>query len=178
MRWHTSVNTWEEKNETQSSVDRLHPGGALLRLRSECEGYHNARPNVIATGSGTLDLTDLTLFAANNSTGVFIDPTTPLLIMGSTIIVGGVDLYEGISGPTTFRTGDFSTFASTGSGNELGILSESRLVVPHDYVSGMELSATATWDNTTIDALGATPGIYTWNCWTKRNRRPRSRARP
>jgi hypothetical protein len=72
------------------------------------------------------------------------------------------DSYEGISGPTTFGTSDFFIVASAGTGNTLGIICcvpvadevVPILLVPHGYVSGTELSGTATWDNTTIAALG------------------------
>jgi hypothetical protein len=36
-----------------------------------------------------------------------------------------------------------------------------QIAVPGDYVSGMFLSGTATWNDTTLAALGVTPGIYT-----------------
>jgi hypothetical protein len=60
--------------------------------------------------------------------------------------------------------------ASTGTGNTLGIICCAPvddevvpiLLVPHGYVSGTELSGTATWDNTTLGVLGVTPGVSTW----------------
>jgi hypothetical protein len=42
-------------------------------------------PNVVATGSGTIDFTDLTLLCANCSTAIEINPTSPLLVVGSPI---------------------------------------------------------------------------------------------
>ena len=36
------------------------------------------------------------------------------------------------------------------------------LEVPSGYVSGVTLSNTTTWDNTTISGMGLTPGTYSW----------------
>jgi hypothetical protein len=70
--------------------------------------------------------------------------------------------YKGISGPT-FITSTRNTVASSGVGGPAGVVGEFHwLVVPFDHVSGMPLSATATFDNTTISDLGVPPGIYTW----------------
>jgi hypothetical protein len=130
-------------------------------------------PNVVATDSGTVNFNDLT-FRGGGSTVVAIWPIGGFLVVGST---GVNDSYDSISGPTTFGTGDFFIMASTGIGNTLGIIccvpvddaAVPILLVPHGYVSGTELSGTATWDNTTIAALGVTPGIYTWTWGTGAN---------
>lgn len=116
--------------------------------------------NVVATGSGSIDLTDLTalLWYAGPS---YIGASSADLIVGSAGI--GFDQYTGISGPTQFGTGGYF-FASTGSGDQAGIENNApgRVAVPHQYVSGTLLSSDATWDNTTLAALGVTPGTYTW----------------
>jgi hypothetical protein len=44
-----------------------------------------------------------------------------------------------------------------------------RLAVPQGYMSDTPLSSTATWNNTTIAALGATPGSCSWTWGTGAN---------
>ena len=120
-------------------------------------------PNVVATGSGTIDLTDLTFFGHGAAPGAYIYPLGAKLLVGSAISVLDFDIYAGISGPTTIGSEDIPIIASTSTGDALGISGfVEMLSVPHDYVSGTPLSSIATWDNTTIAALGADPGTYTW----------------
>jgi PEP-CTERM motif len=66
----------------------------------------------------------------------------------------------GAIGPSNFGPGTIQ-FASSGGGDAAGILSQD-IYVPANYVSGSQLSDSATWNNTTISALGLTPGTYTW----------------
>lgn len=115
-------------------------------------------PNVVATGTGTVDLTSLSL-AGTNNLGPFVFPGPAVLLEGNG---GFYDVYGHISGPSTFGSGG-ETFASTGTGNPLAIDGfGGGIAVPHGYLSGTLLSSTATWDNTTLPTLGVTDGIYTW----------------
>lgn len=115
-------------------------------------------PNVVATGSGTIDLTGLTSFGSsyfNNE----LYPTNGILGVGPS---GTIDLYTGESGPFSFGGGSVS-YPSSASGDsvfleDFGI----GIDVPHDYLSGSSLSSSATFDGATIASLGLTPGIYTW----------------
>ena len=60
-------------------------------------------------------------------------------------------------------SGGLPTIASTSTGDALGIVGFLEILsVPHDYVSRTPLSGAATWDDTTLAALGVTPGTYTW----------------
>jgi hypothetical protein len=79
-------------------------------------------------------------------------------------------LYFGISGPTSFGTGNFTPVSSE-SGQFAGIIDgitigslSGAVLVPDGYTSGSTLTSSATWDSTTISGLGLTPGtyIYTW----------------
>jgi hypothetical protein len=59
------------------------------------------------------------------------------------------------------------TAANSGSGDMVGIsdgpvFGQPIVTVPSGYVSGVALSDMATYDNTTLGTLGATPGTYTW----------------
>jgi hypothetical protein len=117
--------------------------------------------DVVATGSGSLDLTGLSfLFSGVDSPGV--TPLLGVLALGPPIT--SVDAYTGATGPLSFGGGSF-THASSGNGDLVaveGALGD--IVVPEGYVSGTSLSGGATFDNTTIAGLGLTPGtyIYTW----------------
>lgn len=116
--------------------------------------------DVVANGSGTLDLTGLR-FAG--SAGVSSSAMTPLIgyiVTGST--VSATSLYSGVSGPTGFGSG-FLTDASSGTGDLVGIIgSAQELQVPAGFDSGSPVSDTATYANQTFSSLGATPGSYTW----------------
>ena len=119
--------------------------------------------NVVATGSGTLDLTGLTFVERVNSSSGDIHPSIALLYTGPTIS-GPVDFYFGLTGPTKFGSGG-EIFANSGSGQPVGLTNFAAagdLVVPAGYASGSALSDTTTWDNQTFTTLGVTPGTYEW----------------
>ena len=117
-------------------------------------------PNVVATGSGTIDLTGLNLISPAPASSIVV-PSLGIIILGTS--PGTVDAYTGVTGPSSF--GSFVETLSTSSTGDLvgiaGIAGE--LAVPTGYVSGSALSDTATWDNATFASLGLTPGIYTWS---------------
>ena len=116
--------------------------------------------NVVATGSGSLDLTGLSfLFSGVDSSGV--NPSSAVIVVGPSVVTS-VDVYSGATGPISFGGGSF-THASSGSGDLVGIEGIfGDIVVPEGYSSGTSLSGSATFDNTTIAGLGLTPGIYTY----------------
>ena len=76
--------------------------------------------NVVANGSGAINLTGLTFFSPG------IDFTARIRAGGGVIITGppggsgDVDLYTGFTGPTSFGSG-FFFFPNTGSGDIVGI---------------------------------------------------------
>jgi hypothetical protein len=124
--------------------------------------------NVVATGSGSIDLTDLTGFTGTGSIGAGITPTQPLFIIGSPS--GSFAYYEFISGPTSFGSGS-GAGASTTSGEQVGInccddLGGPALGVDLFYSSGSPISNAATYDNATFTSLGVTPGTYVWTWGT------------
>jgi hypothetical protein len=127
--------------------------------------------NVVATGSGTLDFTDIF-----HNTNYEISPFSP----GVTPSVGylGVGyqyntcdcqhetfayVYEGLSGPTSFGSGGFTAASST-SGATVGIVgSNGGLILPYSYSPGGSLlPSTTTWDHATIAGLGLKDGTYVW----------------
>jgi hypothetical protein len=117
-------------------------------------------PNVVATGSGTVDLTDLTYRGGAGST-----PSGEVVGKNGAVEVGAgrVILYSGVSGPDSFGTGSAS--GSSGSGDTFGLIGDAgALLVPNGYSSGSALSGSSTFDSATIASLGLTPGryVYTW----------------
>ena len=121
--------------------------------------------NVVATGSGTLDTTDVTL----SSPTFFSAGTNPSI---GTLVLGVTGLQSGssfaVSGPASLGTGSFMS-ATTGTGSALGVGvppvsgGGHLVIVPANYVSGTFLSSMNTWNNTTLAALGVNPGTYTYN---------------
>jgi hypothetical protein len=98
------------------------------------------------------------------SEGAEVSPDASLLGVGLTS--ASADVYYGTS-TITFGTGG-STLVSSGSGDLFGFQAsveapgtEGYLAVTAGYTSGSPLSGTATFDNTTIAALGLTTGTYT-----------------
>jgi hypothetical protein len=122
-------------------------------------------PNVVATGSGPIDLTGLSSFGAASVSGA-IAPSVAEIIVAS----GNVDIYFGVSGPSSFGTGGF-TFAGSSSGDPVGIDAgiNRLLMVPAGYISGAALSDTSTYNSATFASLGVTPGIYEWTWGTGAN---------
>jgi hypothetical protein len=114
-------------------------------------------PNVVATGSGTIDLTGLTSFGST-AAGSEMYPANGILGIGP---FGNVDLYSGSSGPSSFGPG-FGGFASAASGDSVFLEDFGlSLEVPQGYVSGTSLSGSATYSGT-LASLNVTPGTYIW----------------
>jgi hypothetical protein len=120
--------------------------------------------NVVATGSGSIDITDLTLDHIQ-IIPIEVAAFAGYLGLGQTGNPGAV--YTGVSGPADIGLG--GTFIpSTSSGSVVAIQGNaSFLVLPENYVSGTALgTSTDTWDSTTLAALGVTDGTYTWTWGT------------
>jgi len=117
-------------------------------------------PDVIATGSGSIDLTGLTIVSRRTPTETDIEPANGGIFTGPNAFC---DVYEGnLSGPTSFGIGS-ATFTNSGSGDMVGIdKALNLLAVPTGYVSGTPLSNMATWSGKTLATLGVTPGTYVW----------------
>jgi hypothetical protein len=123
--------------------------------------------NVVATGSGTIDTTDLS-FAGEGSATAQVVPHAGLVWIGP-IQSTSIDLYTGaIVGPTGFGTSGASTPASTGSGDFVGLFAGGTFPIdlPVGYVSGADLSDTSAFSNATFVSMGLTPGTYTYTWGT------------
>jgi hypothetical protein len=141
--------------------------GALFLLCSHASAatiitLEQVGSDVVATASGSIDLTGLTHGSFTNGGLSFLAPDD-----GDIIIQGAADdEYSGFTGPGSFGPGDI-TYASSHSGDNFSLDAGSDLIkVPFGYVSDTPLSATATWDSTSLSALGVTPGTYTWTWGT------------
>jgi hypothetical protein len=121
--------------------------------------------DIVATGSGTLDLTDLTFVVTGNVLGAQMDPNEGLVITGPTSL-GSISAYSGFTGPANFGSGS-EILANSGTGDLVAVSALQQLLeVPVGYVSGGALSDTATYDNQTFSNLGVTPGTYEWTWGT------------
>jgi hypothetical protein len=115
--------------------------------------------DVVSTGSGSIDFLALNFIAFQNPTPS-VDASTNTLILGA-VPPPTYDEYQLISPSTpNFGTGGLS-LASSGSGDPIGVSGDT-LYLPGGYPLNGPLSNTNTWSNTTIAALGLTPGSYTW----------------
>jgi hypothetical protein len=113
--------------------------------------------NVVATEAGSFDITDLGFEGiANVPAG--IESINAGLFIGEG---SSLDVYGSISGPSRFGSGG-AFFATSASGDSFAFEAPGQLGVPSGYVSGTEISGSATWDDTTLSALGITPGTYTY----------------
>ena len=124
--------------------------------------------NVVANGSGAINLTGLTFFSSGIDFTARIRAGVGVIITGPPGGSGDVDLYTGFTGPTSFGSG-FFFFPNTGSGDIVGIDAQSfggLLAVPPGYLSGAALSDSMTFNNATLASLGVTPGTYIWSWGT------------
>jgi hypothetical protein len=124
--------------------------------------------DVVATASGTINITDLILLPLDRGAEIGIAPARAYVMEG----VPGTglgDVYGGFIGPLAFGPGGGQD-PTSGSGDSVGMIAgDGELVVPSSYVSGTRLSATDTYSNQTFSSLGLTPGTYTWTWGTGAN---------
>jgi hypothetical protein len=121
--------------------------------------------NVVANGSGAINLTGLTKASTPFGGPSAIAANLGFILMGAPS--GGIsDGYFGFTGPMSFGSGDVF-FPNTGSGDLVGINGFlGFLFVPVGYVSGAALSDSMTYNNATFASLGVTPGTYVWTWGT------------
>src|SRR5271156_1164550 len=141
---------------------------ALLSAPQARAGYivtlEQVGSDVVANGSGEIDLTNLIDKGSADDRGALV-PTTATIITGP---YSPDDYYTGLTGPTNFGSG-YGGVASSNAGDIVGIgfgylgtVYYDLLSVPKGYVSGDSLSDTATYGGQTFSTLGVTPGTYEW----------------
>ena len=117
--------------------------------------------NVVATGSGAIDLTGLATPPGSGSKVSYMDPFNGAILTGPATLTS-IDEYAGIHGPASFGTHSGTENASSGSFDLVGIINDQFLDVPSGYISGNPLSSSSTWNAATLSSLGVTPGTYVW----------------
>jgi hypothetical protein len=129
-------------------------------------------PDVVASGSGSINLGALTLLLPNTTATGEILPQFGALVVGGS--PAAADFYSAVSanfmGPTTFGTPPGVNFTPNNVGPPVGLVSAlvggQGLVVPHNYVSGTQVTDSSTFANKTFASIGVTPGTYTWTWGT------------
>jgi len=120
-------------------------------------------PDVVAIGSGSINLTGLSFFGSDPIAGPLIQPKSGFILTGLNMSFP-LYMYRGFTGPRQFGPGS-RTFASSGSGDFVGI-GGILLFVPLGYVSGTALSDSSIYNSATFASLGVTPGTYVWSWGT------------
>ena len=124
-------------------------------------------PNVVATGSGAINLTGLTFSQSATGANPGLRPSGAgySAFISTGPASSSVDYYYSPTGPTSFGSSSFLTSASSGSGYMVGIFTSvlgNILIVPRGYVSGTALPGMAIYIGKTFAILGVTPGTYVW----------------
>lgn len=135
------------------------PGRAALTINIQQFGS-----DVVATASGSLDLSGLGLVTSSGSTSIaLLYPTGGTIAVGTP---GSSSVYTGFSTVGSLGSGGFTVASSyTGTLTEAD-KADSYLFLPHNYTSGTQLNGTATWNNTDFSTLGLTPGaslVFSWS---------------
>ncbi len=126
--------------------------------------FSQTGPDVVASGSGTIDINGLTFVGS----GVSVPPqVAPYLATEATGAAAPLSGYSGTtSGPSGFGYGA-ATDATRGTGDLVAIEApggvDGLIYVPQGYVSGAPLSDTATYVGQSLASLGlTTPGSYVY----------------
>jgi hypothetical protein len=147
-------------------------GGTAANASPYVVTFEQMGLNVVATGSGNIDLTGLTLSSLHSNFTAGINPPEAVVSLNSGT---SVDTYSGtFSGPPGgiggpgFGPGTGLFEVASGTGNFVSFsLTFHAVHVFHGYVSDDPLgTSTDTWDNATFASLGLTPGTYEWTWGT------------
>jgi len=125
-------------------------------------------PDVVATGSGPIDLTGLTPLNVGSVFGIAATiPSDGNIITGS----GDVAEYTGLTGPMSFGSGGLTIASSSSLGDPVGIDGVSGTIfLPQLFVGGPgSFFDNATYNGVTFASLGVTPGTYEWTWGTGAN---------
>jgi PEP-CTERM motif len=121
--------------------------------------------NIVETGSGTIDLTDLKVGGPPIPVAAAIAPDKFAFSSGAP--GAHIDIVQGsFSGPDSFGPGALIP-ASESNGDGVAIATlpilGAFLWVPDGYASGAPLSDSSVYDNATFHSLGLSPGAYVYS---------------
>ena len=120
---------------------------------------------MVATGSGSLDTTDLSLVGSGVGSCFGADALFALACVGPHSL--DIDNYRGFVGPLSFGTGSPTFLDSSGSGDFTGIIGRTGFLdLPGGYVSETMLLGDAFFANSDFQDMGLTPGTYVWSWGT------------
>lgn len=157
--------SWTKKTAMAALAGALAAGTATSGNAAIIVTMVESGGDVVATGSGTANLTGLTLFSSPTAVLFGKNASAGVLILGPGPSQGLASIYKGISGPASFgATG--TDLASSGLGDVMGVSfsgADDLLLLPVGYVSGTALNSSLTFAGDTLASLGVTPGIYVWN---------------
>jgi len=137
--------------------------------------------NVVATGAGSININDANSTATVAGTQIaVVTPSGSALefYIGDTVTSDQFTLVSfdspNFSGPTAIGPGIDATFADAMTGVNLGFTTTGGtyfgMYMPLGYTSGDALgTSTATWNATSLAALGLAVGTYTWTLGTGAN---------
>lgn len=134
--------------------------------------FHEEGPDVVASGTGTLNTNLFVLRTPGFNEGAFIVPDSmPAVFVGPAVMPNRNDPNAylkvwgaGIGGPSSIGPGGQSAYAdpALNSGDTVG-MSNANIYLPPDAGPDTPLSSTSVFVNTTLDGLGLTPGTYTYS---------------
>lgn len=142
------------------------PFGAIMALALSANAaviinISQVGPDVVVTGSGSVNTAGLTQVSAANFPAL-MDTSLGVLLAG-TSAKGTIGFWVGASfAGSSIGPGDQTT-ASIGTGDLFGVFG-SDVALPIGYVSGTPLSASSTFTDTTLSDLGLNVGstVYSW----------------
>ncbi|ADE53311.1 hypothetical protein [Coraliomargarita akajimensis] len=128
--------------------------------------------NVVFSGSGTLNLTDLTPVSGSWSSAAGIrkwPDTVGFRLSPSGGSLPYAHMYDGVLEPASpFTTVETFQQPDEHSGVMLGVVG-TRLMVSEHYVSGSPIAASMTYHNSSFEALRLNEGKYVWEWGTAEN---------
>ena len=124
-------------------------------------------PNAVATGSGAINLTGLSVGDPGVTIDAQIRANLGFIATGPNGV--NVNFFGGATGPTSFGSGFNYIAANSGSGDQIAIFGSGFIGLPEGYMSNSLLSSSATWSGATFASLGVTPGTYVWSWGTGAN---------
>lgn len=122
-------------------------------------------PDVVATGSGTLNVSGLgagTTGGLTTSVKGYVNPSSPTFGLHADGSIPARSWAGAVSNSGPLGSGVLK-FADTGTGDLVQVSTGGNLMLATTYVSGAALNSSETWNAATFTTLGLTPGTYTFS---------------